>query len=112
MSKILDLNLFAEETLDIKLPAIGPKPGEVLHLSKPTREMTIKMMDFRNLRQNAKSEVIIERMDSMVHLILNSNTASTEISVDYVSNSLSTPMKQAIITAYATWIVGIEQSPN
>lgn len=112
MSKILDLNLFAEETLDIKLPAIGPTSGEVLHLKKPTREMTIKMMDFKNLRQNTKSEVIVERLDSMVHLILNSNTAGTEISAEYVANSLNTPMKQAIITAYAAWIMGIEQSPN
>lgn len=112
MSKILDLNLFTEETFDIRLPADGPKTGKLLHLRKPTREMTIKMMDFKNLKQNAKSEVIIERLDSMTYLILNSNNANDEISADYVAQTLTMPMKQAVITAYAAWIVGIEQSPN
>ena len=112
MSKILDLNVFVEETLDIKLPAIGPDTGEVLHLEKPTQELVIKMMDFKSIRQNAKAEVIAERLNSMVRLILNTNNAGTAISADYVEKTLNVPMRTAIIAAYGAWISGIEQSPN
>ena len=107
MSEILDLSVFKQETLDIKL-----LDGAVLHLRKPTKAMVIKMMDFKDLRQDDANTTIINRLNAMVTLILNSNDAHKWIKASYVEKKLTLQMRQAIITAYSAWIMGIEKSPN
>ena len=44
MSNILDLSVFKEETLDITMP-----DGKVIHITKPTQQMVIRMLGFRVL---------------------------------------------------------------
>ena len=62
MSKILDLSVFKQETLDIKLP----DSEEVLHLRKPTKSMVIKMMEFKDLRNDDASSTIINRLNTIL----------------------------------------------
>jgi hypothetical protein len=108
MAQILDLGVFANETLDIKLP----DEEVVLHLRKPTKEMVIKLAELKYLQKSAKPEVVIERMDSLVVEILRTNDTDRVFNCDFVENELNTKMKVAIITAYAAWIGEIETRPN
>lgn len=105
--KILDLNVFVQETLDIKL-----LDGSVIHILKPTREQVIKIANLQHLKQTAKAEVAFDRMDSLVLDILNSNDAETIFDRDYVEQQLNIRMRIAIITAYSAWIGEIEADPN
>lgn len=108
MSKVLDLSVFSKETLDIKLP----DSETTLHLRKPTRDMTIRLMSFQNLQNTDPAEVVVERMDSMVLDILNTNDVDRQFDLGYVVNVLSTGMKVAVIQAYAALISNFETDPN
>lgn len=105
--RILDLNVFVQETLDIKL-----LDGSVIHIHKPTREQVIKIAELQYLKKTAKPEVSLDRMDSLVLDILNSNDAGIVFDHDYVDQQLNVRMRIAIITAYSVWIGEIEANPN
>ena len=106
-SRILDLNAFVMETMDIKL-----LDESVIHIQKPTREQVIKISELQYLRQNSKPAIVQERLDSLVLNILNSNDAGIPFSHDYVENQLNIRMRIAIITAFSAWIGEIEADPN
>lgn len=106
-SRILDLNVFAKETLDIKL-----LDGSVIHILKPTREQVIKITDLQYLKKTAKPEVAFERMDSLALDILNSNDSGVVFDREYIETQLNIKMRIAIITAYSAWIGEIEADPN
>lgn len=108
MSRVLDLSVFAKETLDVILPNVEKT---VLHLNKPTRSMVMRLMAFKTIEVN-DSEVIIERMDTMALEILNTNDAGVAIEREYVENELSAQMKVAIFEAYSAWIRGYDNDPN
>lgn len=105
--RILDLNVFVQETLDIKL-----LDGSVIHILKPTREQVVKIADLQHLRKTAKGDVVFDRLDGLVLDILNSNDAGTVFERDYVENQLNVRMRIAIITAFSAWIGEIEADPN
>lgn len=105
--RILDLNVFVQETLDIKL-----LDGSVIHILKPTREQVIKISELQYLKKTAKPEVALDRMDSLVLDILNGNDAGIVFGRDYVEQQLNVRMRVAIISAYSAWIGEIEASPN
>ena len=105
--RILDLNVFVQETLDIKL-----LDGSVIHIIKPNREQVIKIADLQHLKKTAKPEVALDRMDGLVLDILNSNDAGTVFDRDYVEQQLNVRMRIAIISAYSAWIGEIEADPN
>ena len=107
MSKILDLNVFVQETLGIRMPG-EEKP---IQLKKPTRETVIHLAAFQGMKpiydeENAKS------IDDIILEILNTNIEGRVFEADYVENGLILPMRMAIIEAYSAWIVGIEKNPN
>lgn len=107
-NRILDLNVFALETLDIKLP----DDPEVLHISKPTREQVIKISQLEHLQQEANAETVYERLDSLVLDIINSNEDKRKFDREYVEQNLNVKMRVAIIQAFSARIGGIEKDPN
>lgn len=106
-NRILDLSVFARETLDIKL-----LDETVLRIAKPTREQVVRIAELEHLKKSAKPEAVFDRLDTLVLDILNSNEAGTVFDREYVENNLSIRMRIAIITAYSAWIGEIEADPN
>ena len=106
-SRILDLGVFVQETLDTKL-----LDETVLHIAKPTREQVIKIAELQYIKKTAKPEAAFDRMDGLVVDILNSNDAGRSFDREYVENQLNVRMRIAIITAYSAWIGEIEANPN
>lgn len=107
MERILDLSLFTQETLDIKLP-----DGKMIHIAKPSREQVIKIAELKQLKESSKPAVVQDRLDSLVLDILNGNDAGEVYTRDYIDNTLNVRMRVAVITAYAAWIGDIESDPN
>lgn len=107
MERILDLSLFTQETLDIKLP-----DGKMIRIDKPSREQVIKIAELKQLKESSKPAVVQDRLDSLVLDILNGNDAGEVYTRDYIDNTLNVRMRVAVITAYAAWIGDIESDPN
>ena len=108
MARILDLSVFGKQTLDIKLP----DEKTVLHLRKPTQEMVIVMIDYKNLPEDAEAEEIIRRINVTSALILRTNDVGMAISDQYVIDELNTAQKVAICQYYAAWIAEVQSDPN
>lgn len=108
MSKILDLNVFVQETLDIRLPG----DDGVIHLEKPTREMVISISSMQRLQQDVYDDESAKSIENLVLKIMNSNIERRVFEQDYVENVITLPMRMALIQAYSAWIVGIEKDPN
>lgn len=107
MSKVLDLSIFGKQTLDIKLPE-----GDILHLSKPTQEMVISVIDYQSMPEGADAKLIMDRLNNMTRVILNTNDDEKTIGKKYVKENLNTAMKVAILQAYAAWIEEVQADPN
>lgn len=108
MGKILDLNVFVQETLDIRLPG----DDGVIHLAKPTREIVIAMSHLKSLNEDVYDEESAKTVETVLLTILNSNVDERVFAADYVEDVITLPMRLALIEAYAAWIVGIESNPN
>lgn len=108
-NKIVDLSVFQEQYLDVKLPS-----GEVMKLSKPTQQMVINLLKFRDINDTMGAEVIIDALDEIVNDILhtNVNAAVKPIDMEYVKNDLNMNMKLAIVKAYSEFITEVQSNPN
>ena len=74
MSRVLDLSVYRQETLDITMP-----DGALLHVRKPTQAMLIKMLNMRDVDENAPSERIAGAIDGFVLAVLGSNIDGPDI---------------------------------
>lgn len=106
MSKILDLSIYKEETLDITMP-----DSTLLHITKPTQAMVIKVLQLRNIDDKSEPEEIIKGINSLVEDILNTNKEKKEIAREEVE-VMPLQMKMAIINAYTEFLTGIQNNPN
>lgn len=106
MSKVLDLSVFKEETLDITMP-----DKKVIHIIKPTQRMAIQMMRFKNINENAEPEQIINTFNSMVLAILNSNDAGI-VYTNQLVDEMPMRMKTAIIVTYGEFVNELQSDPN
>lgn len=108
MGKILDLNVFVQETLDLRLPG----EDDLLNLAKPTQEIVIAMSHLKSVNKKVYDEKSAKTVETLLLLILNSNVNKRVFAVDYVEEVLNMPMRLAIIETYAAWVAGIETDPN
>lgn len=107
MGKILDLSVFEEETLDIRLP----EDGSIVRIKKPSQRLVIEMLKFKELGENTPAEQVMEAVNKIVVKILNSNDANKFIDIKYVED-MNLKMKLAIIKAYSEFITGVQSNPN
>ena len=106
MSRILDLSVYKQETLDITMP-----DGALLHIRKPTQAMLIKMLNMRGVDENAPSERIAGVIDDFVLGVLNSNTDGRTFAQKDMG-SLTLEMKTAIIDAYSAFAYELQSNPT
>ena len=107
MRKIVDLSVFADQTLDIRLP-----DRRLLRLCKPPQRIVIHMLALRRLTEDTPEEEIVRTTDALVLDILRTNDAAVPITAEYVAAELSTAMKVAIIESYSDFIAGVQADPN
>lgn len=107
MKKVVDLSVFDRQTLAMKMPT-----GEVLQIRKPTQQMVIEMMKFREINENSDVATIVMAMDAMVLAILNSNEQMMVFTQEELDNMLNLDMKTVIIQEYGNFLRGIQQNPN
>ena len=106
MSRVLDLSVYKQETLDITMP-----DGALLHVRKPTQAMLIKMLNMRDVDEKASSERIAGVIDDFVLSVLNSNTDGRTF-VQKDMDVLTLEMKTAIIDAYSAFAYDLQSNPT
>ena len=106
MSRVLDLSVYKQETLDITMP-----DGALLHIRKPTQAMLIKMLNMRDVDEKAPSERIAGVIDDFVLGVLNSNTDGRTFAQKDMG-SLTLEMKTAIIDAYSAFAYELQSNPT
>ena len=106
MSRVLDLSVYRQETLDITMP-----DGVIVHIRKPTQAMLIKMLNMRDVDENAPSERIAGVIDDFVLGVLNSNTDGRTFAQKDMG-SLTLEMKTAIIDAYSAFAYELQSNPT
>ncbi len=102
---ILDLTVFKKETLDIKM-----MDGQVLHIRKPSQNMVIEIIKFRDINMNAGAEKIVAASDSLVLMILNDNTDGVTMDAKSVA-ALDYEIKVAILEGYAAFVNKVQSNP-
>lgn len=100
---ILDLSVFEDETLDIRMG-----DGRVLHVRKPTERMVIEILRIRE--SEGTPEEILEKFDRLVLKILNSNTDGVTFAWEDV-RALSRKAKIAVGRAYTRYIEELQANP-
>lgn len=106
MGKILDLAAFCEETLDIRT-----EDGKVIHLRKPTQALAISMLQLRHLKDDTPPEAALAMQNNVVHKILNHNADGVSFSPESVA-ALTLPVKNAIISGYASFAQELVENPT
>ena len=106
MSRGLDLSVYRQETLDITMP-----DGALLHIRKPMQAMLIKMLNMRDVDENAPSERIAGVIDDFELGVLNSNTDGRTFAQKDMG-SLTLEMKTAIIDAYSAFAYELQSNPT
>lgn len=108
MSKVLDLSVFAEETLDITMP-----DGEVVKVRKPTQAIVIALMNLSEVQNNQKnSEELVNRFIEFCSVVLNNNKSGKKYSTDWISENLDFTMVSAIVQTYSEFIAEIQSNPT
>lgn len=103
---ILDLGVFVDETLDIKMA-----DGMILHIPKASQAMVIEILKAKNVDENTPKADADRVMDNLVFMILNSNLDG--VSMDRKScAALSERMKVAILEAYTAFIRKTQSNPT
>lgn len=107
MAKMLDLSVFQEKTLDIKM-----LDGSLTKIKKPTQALVIEVMKLRNLNDNDDAANIVDAVSTLVYKILNSNTEEKKFAKDWIERNLDFNMCMAIVQAYGEFISEVQSDPN
>lgn len=107
MAKMLDLSVFQEQTLDIKM-----LDGEVVQIKKPTQALVIEVMKLRNINTKDDGVEIISVLSDLVYKILNSNKEGKTFTKEFIDKTLDFNMCMAIVQAYGEFIMEIQNNPN
>lgn len=105
MGKMIDLSVFQEETLDMKM-----LDGRIVNIVKPTQKMVLELMNFQNLREE-EPEAQIAALSTIVCKVLNSNKNKIIFTEEEVGE-FSFQILNAILTAYGEFVNGIASNPN
>lgn len=103
MSNILDLSVFQEQYMEVKMP-----DGTMLKLSKPTQKMVIELLKFQNLNENSAPEEIVDALDKITLEILSTDKNGTKVTIA----DLNIRMKLALIQEYSKFITEVQSNPN
>ncbi|MBV4438586.1 hypothetical protein [Clostridium tyrobutyricum] len=116
MNKILDLNVFVQETLDIKT-----QEGNTVHVKKPSEELAIKLLSYESKAKelsnaNNATEDLKKLMDfvkSLTKEILSFNTDGVDINDEYLKeNNIDYTQQVAILNVYTGFMYEISEDPN
>lgn len=106
---MLDLNVFQEQYLDIKL-----FDGSVINLPKPTQKTILKLTKFeQDLKKNeTNSEKMLASFSDFIVFILNTNKEGKEFTNAWVEENLSFTMCKAILEGYMSFANELTSDPN
>lgn len=106
MSKFLDLSVFEEQYLDVKLP-----DGRILKLCKPTQAIVINMMKFQNINESTDAAAVIDAVDEIALDILSTDKNGIVVTKETVEE-MNLQMKLALIQEYGKFISEVQSNPN
>lgn len=106
MSKFLDLSVFEEQYLDVKLA-----DGRLLQLCKPTQAIVINMLKFQNINENTNPNEIIDAVDEITFDILSTDKDGLVVTKETVAE-MNLRMKLALIQEYGKFISEVQSNPN
>lgn len=106
MGRILDLSVFDEETLDVKL-----SDGKVIRLKKPTQSLVIAMLRLRNMSENTPEEAALAAMNGITLKILNNNADGMTFEMSNVEH-LSVDAKSALLFGYSEFAAQLQANPT
>ena len=103
---ILDLTVFKRETLDITM-----LDGQKVHVKKPSQNMVIEIIKFRDINKSTPPEKIVAAVDDFVTMILNDNTDGLKFERDNIA-AIDMDLKLKIIEAYSAFMVKVQSDPT
>ena len=103
--KILDLSVYAEQTLDITFP-----DETILHVKKPTQAIVIAMMNLAQLNQENQAS-LLEGLVEICAAILDNNKEGKSITPEWVANELDIVMISAIVKGYTQFTEELQSNP-
>lgn len=107
MANILDLSVFKEQTLDIKL-----LDGTQINIKKPNQEFMIKLLGFKEESSKRSNSVdSLELMKELVLDVLNFNKNGRKFTAEDIAD-YDLVIQQAIIKAYTNFINEVMGNPN
>lgn len=117
MSKILDLNVFEQETLDIKT-----QKDNTIHVKKPSEELALKLYSYEHKAKeiskadNANEEDLknlLGFVKTLVKEILSFNTDGIDVDDQYLKeNNIDYTQQVAILNVYTGFVYEISEDPN
>lgn len=109
MGNVIDLSIFANETLEVTMPT-----GETIHVKKPTQKITIRMMEMqKTLKQCAEEpEKMFAAINKMLVDILEHNTEGKKYSIQYFEDSMSIAVANALLSEYMSFTSNIQNQKN
>lgn len=111
MGKILDLNVFARQTLAVKMPT-----GETIHLKKPTQAMTINMLSLVDVIKNIDIEngadEFVGVLGEATQQILCHNTEGKKYDGEYIDANINIIMMRAIFENYMQFMNEVQNQKN
>ena len=107
MANILDLSVFKEQTLDIKL-----LDGTQINIKKPNQKFMIKLLGFKEEASKRSNSVdSLELMKELVLDVLNFNKNGRKFTAEDIAD-YDLVIQQAIIKAYTNFINEVMGNPN
>ena len=108
MSKIFDLSVFEEETLDVKFPT-----GEIIRIKKPTEKIIIELMKLQDkqLKGDLSAEEQLAVINDVIYMLIQNNADSKEYDKSIIEK-LQFNTKIALIQAITDFINEISERKN
>ena len=107
MANILDLTVFKEQTLNIKL-----LDGTQINIKKPNQEFMIKLLGFKEEASKRSNSVdSLELIKDLVLDVLNFNKNGRKFTAEDIDD-YDLVIQQAIIKAYTNFINEVMGNPN
>lgn len=119
MSKILDLSVYAKDTLDIKLP----DGSATIHVLKPTKQLTIKLIAYETKMQELMkvkdtatdddAKKVIDDLQELTINILNNNDDNIKVTDEYMEdNKITYSLQLVIFQGYLNFMNELVSDPN
>lgn len=108
MSKIFDLNVFEEETLDVKFSA-----GEIVRIKKPTEKMIIELIKLQDkqLKGDLSVDEQLTIINDVLYMFIRNNADNKKYDRSIIED-LQFNVKIALIKAITDFINEISERKN